>query len=209
MQSNLSIFTQLLWIAIGYLSGSIPTGVLYSKIFHKVDVRQLGSGNSGATNIGRNFGFKAAVIVSVIDILKGWIPILMVRQIFPNEHLLIMLVGIASVLGHAYPIFAGFKGGKIVSTSFGVLVGFNFWIGLMTALVLFAFIYLTSTISLSALSSYTLGALYILVTNDQIVYGIGFLLITLFMYYRHRANIQRILNGTESRISWGLHNPNK
>lgn len=209
MQSNLSLFSQIIWILIAYIAGSTPTGVVYSKIFHKIDVRNLGSGNSGATNIGRNFGFRAAVIVSVIDILKGWIPILIVRLMYPQEALIIMLVGIATVVGHAYPVFAEFRGGKIVATSFGVLVGFNFGIGLVTALILFALIYITSTISLSAMTSYTLGSLYILFTYDERIYGLGFVFITLFMMYRHRSNIQRLLNKSESRINWGLRNPKK
>ncbi|MGO4937114.1 glycerol-3-phosphate 1-O-acyltransferase PlsY [Fundicoccus sp. Sow4_H7] len=209
MQSNLSLFSQIIWILIAYIAGSTPTGVVYSKIFHKIDVRNLGSGNSGATNIGRNFGFRAAVIVSVIDILKGWIPILIVRLMYPQEALIIMLVGIATVVGHAYPVFAEFRGGKIVATSFGVLVGFNFSIGLVTALILFALIYITSTISLSAMTSYTLGSLYILFTYDERIYGLGFVFITLFMMYRHRSNIQRLLNKSESRINWGLRNPKK
>lgn len=209
MQSNLSLFSQIIWILIAYIAGSTPTGVVYSKIFHKIDVRNLGSGNSGATNIGRNFGFRAAVIVSVIDILKGWIPILIVRHMYPQEALIIMLVGIATVVGHAYPVFAEFRGGKIVATSFGVLVGFNFGIGLVTALILFALIYITSTISLSAMTSYSLGSLYILFTYDERIYGLGFVFITLFMMYRHRSNILRLLNKSESRINWGLRNPKK
>ncbi|MCW6663152.1 glycerol-3-phosphate 1-O-acyltransferase PlsY [Aerococcaceae bacterium NML190073] len=197
----------ILLVIAAYLAGSIPTGVWYSRHKHAVDVRELGSGNSGATNIGRNFGFKAAVFVSAIDVLKGWIPVLIAKALFANEPAVIMAVAIACVIGHAHPLFAHFKGGKIVATSIGVLLGFHFWIGLGMVLVFATLLYVTSTVSLSSMISYTLTALYLLLTQTERIYGIGFLLIALFMIYRHRENIARLLNGTEKRIKFGLRKP--
>lgn len=199
---------QYLYLVIAYLLGSIPTGVWYSNLKHKVDVRQLGSGNSGATNIGRNFGFKAAVAVTTVDVLKGLIAIAFAKHLFPGQELLIMGAGIAAVLGHAYPIFAHFKGGKVVATSFGVLAGFSLPIGLCATALLFILIYLSSMISFSAMTSYSMGALYVFFSQSPI-YGSGFCIIALFMIYRHRENLVRLFKGEERKISWGLNNPMK
>lgn len=199
---------QFIFLFICYLLGSIPTGVWYSKMKHQIDVRELGSGNSGATNIGRNFGFKAAVFVTVIDVLKGLIAMLLARHFYPNVDWVIMGAGLAAILGHAYPIFAGFRGGKVVATSFAVLAGYNFPIGLAFVALLFLLIYLTSTISLAALTSFSLAALFIIITQP-LMFGLGFMAIAAFMIYRHRANVVRLIKGEESRINFGLRKPNK
>ncbi|NEW64412.1 MULTISPECIES: glycerol-3-phosphate 1-O-acyltransferase PlsY [unclassified Facklamia] len=197
-----------LYLIFAYLIGSIPTGVWYSRYKHRVDVRELGSGNSGATNVGRNFGIKAAVFVTLIDIFKGTLVVLLAKHFFPNEPYIIMGSAIAAVLGHAYPLYANFKGGKVVATSFGVTAGFSLPIAFFGALFLFLLIYLTSTISLSAMVSFTATALYIYFTQASI-YGYGFLLIALFLMYRHRANIQRLMQGNESHIGFGLRSSKK
>ena len=197
---------QFIFLFICYLLGSIPTGVWYSKMKHQIDVRELGSGNSGATNIGRNFGFKAAVFVSVIDVLKGLVAMLLAHYFYPHTNWVIMGAGIAAILGHAYPIFANFRGGKVVATSFAVLAGYNFFIGLSFVLVLFILIYLTSTISLAALTSFSLAALYVLFTQP-LIFGLGFVAIAAFMIYRHRTNVVRLMKGDESRINFGLRKP--
>lgn len=197
-----------LFLLVAYLLGSIPTGVWYSHWKHKVDVRDLGSGNSGATNVGRNFGIKAAIGVTLVDILKGALAVVLASLLFPGQDFIIMGAALAAVIGHAYPVLAHFKGGKVVATSFGVLAGYNVGIAFVFALLLFLFIYLTSIISLSAMASYTSAALYVLL-SQPLVYGLGFALIALFMIYRHRQNVDRLIKGTESRISWGLRNPKK
>lgn len=197
---------QFIFLFICYLLGSIPTGVWYSKIKHQIDVRELGSGNSGATNIGRNFGFKAAIFVSVIDVLKGLVAMILAHYFYPNTDWVIMGAGIAAILGHAYPIFANFRGGKVVATSFAVLAGYNFFIGLSFVLLLFLLIYLTSTISLAALTSFSLAALYVLITQP-LIFGLGFIAIAAFMIYRHRTNVVRLMKGEESRINFGLRKP--
>lgn len=197
---------QFIFLFICYLLGSIPTGVWYSKMKHQIDVRELGSGNSGATNIGRNFGFKAAVFVSVIDVLKGLVAMLLAHYFYPHTNWVIMGAGIAAILGHAYPIFANFRGGKVVATSFAVLAGYNFFIGLSFVLVLFILIYLTSTISLAALTSFSLATLYVLFTQP-LIFGLGFVAIAAFMIYRHRTNVVRLMKGEESRINFGLRKP--
>ena len=190
-----------------YAIGSIPTGVWYSKWIHHEDVRSLGSGNSGGTNIGRNYGLKAAIIVIILDALKGLIPIALVRYFAPDQAYFVMLTGIASILGHAYPLWANFRGGKIVATSIGVLIGFNPWVGLIQVLFFLALLFVTSTVSLSALVSYSAMAIIIAFIANHWTYRVGFILIAAFMCYRHHENIQRLMQGTERRIRWGMNPP--
>lgn len=187
-----------------YLAGSIPTGVWYSKLVHKIDVRTLGSGNSGGTNVGRNFGPIAALIVIAVDVLKGWIPMAIAKHHFAGQmDWVVMLVGILAVLGHAYPLFGDFRGGKVVATSIGVMLGYHFSLALIQVFLLVVFLYLSSMVSFAAMTSYLCGVIWIIMKH-HLVYGIGFALISMFMMYRHRQNIQRILNGNERRVSWGL-----
>ena len=140
-----------------------------------------------------------------VDVLKGWLPILLAKHFFPTLDWAIMLTGIASVIGHAYPLWASFRGGKVVATSVGVLLGFWFNIALVQVALLALLVFLTSMVSLSAMLSYSLIAIYILIAAPSNIYGVGFIFIALFMMYRHRANIQRILKGEERRINFGLY----
>ncbi len=205
MEQIINNWMPILFIFLAYLAGSIPSGVWYSKYVHKIDVRELGSGNSGGTNIGRNFGAVAAIVVIAVDVLKGWLPILLAKHLFPTLDWAIMLTGIASIIGHAYPLWANFRGGKVVATSIGVLLGFWFNIALVQVALLALLVFLTSMVSLSAILSYSIIAIYILFAAPSNIYGIGFIFIALFMMYRHRANIQRILKGEERRINFGLY----
>lgn len=207
MEQTIQIWKPILMIVLAYLAGSIPTGVWYSKLVHKIDVRELGSGNSGGTNVGRNFGGIAAILVIAVDVLKGWIPILIAKHLFPTIDWAIMLTGIASVLGHAYPLWASFKGGKVVATSIGVMLGFWFPVALIQVALLAGLVFVTSMVSLSAMLSYTIIAIYLFFALPSKIYGVGFLLIALFMMYRHRSNIERILKGEERRLNFGLNKP--
>lgn len=207
MEQTIQIWKPILMIVLAYLAGSIPTGVWYSKLVHKIDVRELGSGNSGGTNVGRNFGGIAAILVIAVDVLKGWIPILIAKHLFPTIDWAIMLTGIASVLGHAYPLWASFRGGKVVATSIGVMLGFWFPVALIQVALLAGLVFVTSMVSLSAMLSYTIIAIYLFFALPSKIYGVGFLLIALFMMYRHHSNIERILKGEERRLNFGLNKP--
>lgn len=207
MEQTIQIWKPILMIVLAYLAGSIPTGVWYSKLVHKIDVRELGSGNSGGTNVGRNFGGIAAILVIAVDVLKGWIPILIAKHLFPTIDWAIMLTGIASVLGHAYPLWASFRGGKVVATSIGVMLGFWFPVALIQVALLAGLVFVTSMVSLSAMLSYTIIAIYLFFALPSKIYGVGFLLIALFMMYRHRSNIERLLKGEERRLNFGLNKP--
>lgn len=189
---------------LGYLIGSIPSGVWYSKLVKNEDVRTKGSKSSGATNIKRNYGMKAAIIVTAGDVLKGWIPMWLMTHYYYDKPWLVMLTAIAIALGHAYPIWANFHGGKVVATTIGILLGFHFPYGIIAAVLLFALIYFTHYVSLSSMLSVGLTVLMIAFSHHYYIYKIGFILMELFLIYRHRANIERLMNGTESRSKWGF-----
>ncbi len=196
-------------IPIAYLLGSIPTGIWYSKFVHQKDIRTMGSGNSGTTNVGRNFGLKAAVVVAIVDVLKGFLPVFITLHFFPSNHWLIMLVSLAAIIGHAYPYFADYKGGKIVATSIGVLLAINFSLAFIQVIMLFSLLYISSVMSFSALLSYGAVALYMIIAHPSLAFKMGMFIIYLFMLYRHRDNIQRLLKGNERQLKWGLHALNK
>ncbi|MBO8155106.1 MAG: glycerol-3-phosphate 1-O-acyltransferase PlsY [Bacillaceae bacterium] len=189
----------LLFGIIAYLLGSIPSALLVGKIGYGVDVREHGSGNLGGTNTFRVLGIKAGLIVTIADILKGTlaalIPILFESSADP------LIIGIFAVVGHMYPIFARFKGGKAVATSGGVI--------LAVSPLLFTIIFLTFFLVLKiskyvSLSSMVTGIVAIIVSVLLQHKGLIVLtsILTIFVIYRHRANIKRIINKTEPKIKW-------
>lgn len=200
----LTIILTLLFTIFAYLCGSIPTGVWFSKFFYRDDVRQHGSGNSGATNIGRTFGFKAAVIVSLIDVFKGFLPVALVQVLLPNSSWSFLFVSCAVVLGHAYPVFANFRGGKIVATTIGVLLAYRFLVGLAMSILFGTLLFLTSIVSVSSMVSVILVTVFINLLDPVTLHGITFTLLTLFLIYRHKDNIRRLMNGEERAIRWGI-----
>ncbi|CDQ19618.1 acyl-phosphate glycerol-3-phosphate acyltransferase [Halobacillus karajensis] len=188
-----------LYILIAYLLGSIPSGLIVGKIGYGTDIREHGSGNLGGTNTFRVLGFKAGMIVTTADILKGTaaaaIPYFVGAEVIP------LVIGIFAVVGHMYPIFAGFKGGKAVATSGGVILGVNPIIFVVLLLSFFIVLYLSKYVSLSSMVAGLFGIIATLIVKD---YGLTIIisLFTLFVIYRHRANIKRILNKTEPKITW-------
>ncbi len=184
---------------IAYLFGSIPSALLVGKIGFGKDIREHGSGNLGATNAFRVLGIKAGIIVTVSDILKGTIPTLLPILMDASVHPLI--IGLFAVIGHTYPIFARFKGGKAVATSGGIILGsfpILFFIMVTTFLLT---LYLTKYVSLSSILTGVVTIIVSLFYKDIVlIVVISFL--TLFVIYRHKENIKRIRNGTEPKITW-------
>ena len=188
-----------------YLVGSIPTAVWYGKIFHGVDVRQHGSGNAGATNSLRTLGKKAGIIVLIVDFLKGFLAV-KAASLFSTEtdSILPLIMGLAVIAGHIFPIFAQFRGGKGVATAMGVLVATFPWAALGCVVVFIIIVFATKYVSLASL----LGALtfpiqltFNLWNDNADKYAIGFSwLIFIILAVMHRQNIQRLLKGTESKF---------
>ena len=202
---------------IAYLIGSVNFSVIFSKKFAGFDVREKGSGNAGSTNMLRSVGKKAAALTLVCDVLKGVVAIviaIIVGNIIQdsNKELLLQIAGIAVVLGHTFPIFFQFKGGKGVATSLGILLMSNWQIGLICLVFALVLMTLTRMVSLGSCAAAVLFPVLTLFINDHytvltegkqgstyLVYSIIMAVIVLF---NHRSNIKRILNGTENKLSF-------
>ena len=195
---------------IAYLIGSINFSVILSKKMAGFDVREKGSGNAGTTNMLRSVGKKAAAITLVCDVLKGVVAILIAMFIGKtvqgsNGALLVQVAGIAVILGHTFPVFFKFKGGKGVATSLGVLIMSNWQIGLIClvfALILIALTQMVSVGSIAAAILYPVLTLFIpqnyIVPGNYLIYSI---ILAVFIVFNHRENVKRLLNGNENKIS--------
>jgi glycerol-3-phosphate acyltransferase PlsY len=182
-----------------YLIGAIPFGYLICKIFKNIDIRKFGSGNIGATNVYRVCGLKLGLPVLILDILKGFIPVY-IGKILKFSNPLILIGGILSILGHSFSIFLKGKGGKGVSTSFGVVIGLFPLPAFFSFVLWLIVVFLTKYVSLASISGALLlpFSVYIF-TRDIFLSSIG-ILIFLFILYTHRENIKRLLNRKENRI---------
>jgi glycerol-3-phosphate acyltransferase PlsY len=187
-------------IIASYLVGAIPFGLFFGKLLSGVDVRTVGSGNIGATNVLRGAGKKAALMTLLADALKGLVPVLLTARI-GNDDTVTALSGIAAIAGHNFPIYLRFKGGKGVATSFGVVLAVAPWTGLVCLLTWAAAAAVWRYSSLSALIAF---ALYPLITfafhGDSRPLSLLSLVVFGLMYFRHRDNIKRLLAGTEPKI---------
>ena len=198
---------------VAYLLGSISFSVIISKKMAGFDVREKGSGNAGATNMLRSVGKKAAVLTLLCDALKGVVAILfavIVGKIAKNtdKALLVQIAGILVVLGHTFPVFFGFKGGKGVATSLGVLLMTNWKIGLICLVFALVLMALTKMVSMGSVGAAILFPVLVLFihTNYTVTEGSSYLIYSIILAvivaFNHRSNIQRILNGTENKISF-------
>ena len=201
---------------IAYCIGSINFSVILSKKMAGFDVREKGSGNAGSTNMLRSVGKKAAVLTLICDILKGVVSIgvaMILGNVIPNmnRELLVQIAGLAVVIGHTFPVFFQFKGGKGVATSLGVLLMSNWQIGLICLVFALVLMILTKMVSLGSCGAAVLFPVltlfinqhYTVLTNGKTgsVYFIYSVLLAIIVLYNHRSNIQRILNGTENKLS--------
>ncbi|MFD1203674.1 MULTISPECIES: glycerol-3-phosphate 1-O-acyltransferase PlsY [Sporosarcina] len=196
----------IILIICAYLLGSIPSALWVGKIFYKTDVRQHGSGNLGATNTFRVLGKTAGIVVTLLDILKGTAAVLLpLLPLFAAGTIHPLLLGALAVIGHMFPLFANFKGGKAVATSGGVLLGYNWPIFIVVLLVFLIALKFTKMVSLSSMIVAVVGfiysIIYFVISGDiYLMIIVGFMAI--FIFYRHRANIARIKAGTEPKVKW-------
>jgi glycerol-3-phosphate acyltransferase PlsY len=196
----------ILAIVFGYLFGSIPFALIIGKVFYKTDIRTKGSGNLGGTNAGRVLGKTAGISVTVFDVLKATIAILIVYQFAPQYA---ALAGVFAAIGHSYPIFAQFKGGKAVSTAAGYLLGAAIIVNqvillfIVPATLFFVILKLTKYASLASMVAATISIfIAYFATGGDWIFTLNFILIDILIFYRHRANIKRLLNGTETKVTW-------
>lgn len=196
-------------IIISYLIGSIPTSIWVGKFFYQKDIRQYGSGNAGATNTFRVLGKKAGVPVLLFDILKGFLSSYFVATIFEFNHsneliLAQILCGIASVIGHIFPIYENFKGGKGVATALGMVIGIHPPAAGICIIVFLIIFILSNYISLaSMIASIVFPLAIILIFKNFNVYLITFsIFIPVLIIFTHKANIKRMIDGTENKMSF-------
>lgn len=201
----------LLAVLAAYLIGSLSFAVIVSRLMGLGDPRSYGSRNPGATNVLRSGSKSAAVITLLLDAGKGWLPVFLLHQHgadFGLHERSLALVALAALLGHLYPLFFGFKGGKGVATAAGVLLGINPWLGLGCALVWLLVAVLSRISSLAALAAavaapviYLMAAGSLWTMNRPILAALGAM--TALLVYRHRENIGRLARGREPRIGAG------
>lgn len=204
------IMMTVLCIVLGYLLGSIPFALVIGKLFYKTDIRQYGSGNLGGTNAGRVLGKKAGISVIVLDVLKVVLAAGLASLV--SEPAAIW-TSLACCIGHCYPIFAHFKGGKAVTTMFGFLISTSIFIFqefsyfLVPLFMFLIILYLFKYVSLGSICASVCSSLYItaqllsLDVNNLFIILASWLM-TLLVIYRHSANIKRIQEGTENKVSW-------
>ena len=191
----------ILMVVIAYLLGSIPSGLWIGQHFYNKDIRQLGSGNIGTTNTYRVLGPKAGTVVLVVDILKGTLAASQPYLFHSNINSL--LIGIFASLGHTVSIFDHFHGGKAVATSAGILLAYNPPMFLLASAIFVAVLLITSMASAASIIGITSIFVIALVMHDYILATVAGIL-TAVVIYRHRSNINRIIHGQESMVSFGL-----
>ena len=205
---------RILCVLIGYICGLFQTSYLYGKV-HGIDIRNYGSGNAGTTNALRTLGAKAGAITLLGDCFKCVVAVVIVHLIFGKSHpemirLLGMYAAAGTILGHNFPISMEFRGGKGIAASVGMIIAFDWRIFIACAVVFFALFFTTHYVSLCSLSAYAVAFILVLVFGHMGKYGmdqphtmelyIVMAVLTAMAFYRHRANIVRLLHGTENKV---------
>jgi glycerol-3-phosphate acyltransferase PlsY len=189
-------------IVISYLIGSIPFGIVISRS-KGIDLRKVGSGNIGATNVLRAVGKKEAILTLIGDILKGTFGVLLAKSLSQSETV-VVLSAIAAVAGHDFSIFLRFKGGKGVATSIGVLIGYTPVVALVTINVWILVVFFYRYSSLGALVSFTFVPIFMLLVRKGLEGIILSVVLTILIYFKHKENIKRLLEGREPKIGQGI-----
>lgn len=205
----------ILYLLIAYLMGSIPTSVWIGQYFYNIDVREFGSGNSGATNTFRVLGYKAGIPVLIIDVLKGWTSVKLADIIsgFPagSEQLvnLELVFAVAALMGHVFPVYVGFRGGKGVATLLGIVLALNTTAALISLGVFIVVFTATKYVSLSSIiASFAFPNVVIFAMDSRVPSMVIFsMFITVIVLVTHQKNIERLLNKKESKITFRKKKP--
>ncbi|HEB2301474.1 TPA: glycerol-3-phosphate 1-O-acyltransferase PlsY [Staphylococcus aureus] len=198
----------IVMLLLSYLIGAFPSGFVIGKLFFKKDIRQFGSGNTGATNSFRVLGRPAGFLVTFLDIFKGfitvffplWLPVHAdgpISTFFTNG----LIVGLFAILGHVYPVYLKFQGGKAVATSAGVVLGVNPILLLILAIIFFIVLKIFKYVSLASIVAAICCVVGSLIIQDYILLVVSFL-VSIILIIRHRSNIARIFRGEEPKIKW-------
>ncbi len=186
-------------LVAAYLLGSIPFGYILTKVVHKTDIRLYGSGNIGATNVLRVYGWRSALPVFILDLAKGLVAVFLARAAadLPAVYL---AAGFLAMFGHSFPLYLKFKGGKAVATSIGVLLALSGWVTLIVLACFLAVVYFTRYVSLGSIISMLILPLIFPVLGFSLPYALFGLATALLVIVRHHENIGRLLKGTESKL---------
>lgn len=193
--------------ALGYLLGSIPFGLVIGKVFFQTDIRTAGSKNLGGSNAGRVLGAKACVAVMTLDIMKVIIA-MGLASLLPGGEGGMIAAGLCAALGHCYPVFAGFRGGKAVATTYGfffgmmVFGGYSPWIFFLPLLAFLAILYVTKIVALASIGSVLLATLYQWLCAGFSGIVCAMLLFDALVIWRHRKNLHRVASHQENKIKW-------
>ncbi|MGC7686849.1 glycerol-3-phosphate 1-O-acyltransferase PlsY [Staphylococcus epidermidis] len=198
----------IVMLILSYLIGAFPSGLIIGKLFFKKDIRQYGSGNTGATNSFRVLGRPAGFIVTFLDIFKGfitvffplWLPVHadgVISTFFTNG----LIVGLFAILGHVYPIYLKFNGGKAVATSAGVVLGVNPILLLILAIIFFSVLKIFKYVSLSSIIAAISCVIGSIIIHDYILLAVSGI-VSIILIIRHKSNIVRIFKGEEPKIKW-------
>ena len=193
------ILTALLFLAIGYFLGAIPCGYLAGRWLKGIDLRDCGSGSTGATNVLRNVGKGPALLVFLLDVGKGALAVLLAKSVGLNDWVQV-LAGLAALAGHIWPVWLGWKGGKAVATGLGMFLGLAWPVGLASFGLFMATISLSRIVSLASVVAAIGLPVLMLVAGNSSAYVVVSLVASSMVIWRHRSNIQRLMAGTEPRI---------
>jgi len=195
-------------VVIAYLLGSFPTGYLAVKQLKGIDIREVGSGSTGATNVLRTLGKGPGAFVLLVDCCKGLLAIALVYLLFPSQldvqPWLVTFAGLAAILGHSKSIFLGFTGGKSVATGVGILLAMSWQVGLATVGVFALVIGISRIVSLSSITGAIAVSIWMIVFHQPLPYILFGVVGGLYVIVRHRSNIERLLAGTEPKIGQKL-----
>ena len=194
---------KLLILILGYLFGSFPSGYLVGKIAKGIDIRSLGSGSTGATNVLRQVGKRAAITVFLLDVFKGVLSILLAKYLLLNDSWQVA-IGLSALIGHIWPVWLNWKGGKAVATGLGIFLGLSWQVGLATLGIFIIIITLSRIVSLASVSAALALPLIMYLSFENSNISLPFLVISLLamtlVIWRHRENIVRLIKGKEPRI---------
>jgi glycerol-3-phosphate acyltransferase PlsY len=204
----MNTFYIIIAVILAYFMGSIPSAVWAGKLFHGIDIREHGSGNAGATNVIRVLGWKTGIPVMIVDVAKGWLaaylPIVFSLADIGSAQLtnLQILTGVAAIVGHIYPVFAGFRGGKGVGSTFGVLLALHPVLTLLCFAVFIAVLFLTGYVSVSSMTAGIAFPvlLFTLFGTPSIIFKVFSILIASGFILTHRKNIRRLIRGEEPKF---------
>lgn len=204
----MEILLLLVILILAYILGSIPSAVWAGKIFHGIDIREHGSGNAGATNVIRVLGWKTGIPVLILDVAKGWVaamlPVFLRFENYSGGDVVNyqIFAGILAIVGHIYPLFAGFKGGKGVGTTFGVLLALNPLLTLSCMGVFLAVLFITGYVSVSSMTAGIAFPVFLftLFQTPSVIFRVFSVIIALSLIFTHRKNIKRLLRGEESKF---------